>query len=152
MAVICWERADIPAFHLCCFTLCRLNCLCSFSVCQCLGQDVEFDCVGPDHCLSSTLAFDDPLHLIVKKTHRKTSLNSQISICITNKNLILVSPRIFTLNHYSKVIRKVQGVPQSQTAAKPRHLAEEERTKTNTCKTNAREALHIDQLPPPQAR
>ena len=32
--------------------LCRLNCRCPFPV-WCLGQDVEFDCIGnrPDHCL-----------------------------------------------------------------------------------------------------
>ena len=39
---ICWERADLLASHLCCFTLCRLDCLCSFCV-WCLGKEVEFD-------------------------------------------------------------------------------------------------------------
>ena len=29
---ICWERADLSAFRLCYFTLCRLDYLCSFSV------------------------------------------------------------------------------------------------------------------------
>ena len=43
--VICWERAVFLAFRLWCFTLCRLNCLCSLPV-WCLGQDVEFDCIG----------------------------------------------------------------------------------------------------------
>ena len=33
------------AFRSCCFTLCRLNCMCSFPVWS-LGQDVEFDCIG----------------------------------------------------------------------------------------------------------
>ena len=28
-----------------CFILCRLICICSFPV-RCLGQDVEFDCIG----------------------------------------------------------------------------------------------------------
>ena len=29
---IFWERADFLAFRFCCFTLCCLNCLCSFPV------------------------------------------------------------------------------------------------------------------------
>ena len=37
LVTICCERA----VRLCCF-----NCLCSFPV-WCLGQDVEFDCIGP---------------------------------------------------------------------------------------------------------
>ena len=45
---ICWERAVLLALP--CFTLCRLNCFCSFPVC-CLGQDVEFNCIGPVHCI-----------------------------------------------------------------------------------------------------
>ena len=42
---ICWERADLLAFRLCCFTLCRLDCLCSFPV-RYLGKEVEFDCIS----------------------------------------------------------------------------------------------------------
>ena len=50
---ICWESAVLLDFSLCCFILCRL--VCSFPV-WCLGQDVEFDCIG-----SWTL----PFHLLI---------------------------------------------------------------------------------------
>ena len=42
--VICWERADPLAFRWCCFILCRLHCL--YFPFWCLGQDVQFDCIG----------------------------------------------------------------------------------------------------------
>ena len=42
---IYWDKAVLLSFRLCCFSLCRLNCLCSFPTFF-LGQDVEFDCVG----------------------------------------------------------------------------------------------------------
>ena len=43
---VCWKKAILLlAFRLCCFTLCRLDCLCSFPV-WCLGQDVKFDYTG----------------------------------------------------------------------------------------------------------
>ena len=38
--------------------------------------------------------------------------------------------------HFKNVNRKVQGVPQSQTAANPRHQQEEKMTKTNMYKIN----------------
>ena len=44
MVAIYWESAVLLAFRLCCFTLCRLKCLCSSPI-WCLGQDVEFDCI-----------------------------------------------------------------------------------------------------------
>ena len=43
---ICWERAALLAFRLCCFTLCRLNRFCSFPIRFFLGQEVEFDCIS----------------------------------------------------------------------------------------------------------
>ena len=45
LVAICWERAVLLAFHLCCFILCLLNCLYSFPVWS-LWQDVEFDCIS----------------------------------------------------------------------------------------------------------
>ena len=42
---ISWERADLFAFHVCCFTLCRIISLCSFLE-WFMGKDVEFDCIG----------------------------------------------------------------------------------------------------------
>ena len=36
---ICREIADLLAFRLCCFILCRLDFLCSFSI-WCLGKEV----------------------------------------------------------------------------------------------------------------
>ena len=46
LVAISWERAIPLAFHLCWFLFwCYLNCRCPFPV-WCLGQDVEFDCVG----------------------------------------------------------------------------------------------------------
>ena len=39
------EIADLLAFRFCCFTLCRLYFLCSFSV-WCLGKEVEFNCIA----------------------------------------------------------------------------------------------------------
>ena len=43
---ICWEKADLLAFRLCCCTLCCLDFLCSLCV-LCLGKEVEFDCISP---------------------------------------------------------------------------------------------------------
>ena len=52
-----------------------------------------------------------------------------------------------------KVNRKVQGVPQSQTAASPDIKRKRKMTKTNTNKTNKQlHEKHTDQLPLPQAR
>ena len=45
-----WERGDLLAFRLCCFTLCRLDVLCSFSV-WCLGRMWNSIVSVPDHCL-----------------------------------------------------------------------------------------------------
>ena len=45
LVAICWERAALLAFRLCCFTLCRLNRFCSFPI-RCLGQEVGFDCIS----------------------------------------------------------------------------------------------------------
>ena len=42
---ICWERAVLLAFRLCCSASCRPNCFCPFHVWY-LGQDMEFDCIG----------------------------------------------------------------------------------------------------------
>ena len=56
---ICWERAFLLAFHLCCFTLCCLGC--SFPV-WCLEKDVEIDCIGswslPFHLLYQLIRVD----------------------------------------------------------------------------------------------
>ena len=62
-----------------------------------------------------------------------------------------VSVEMFKMNnfvHFAKnVNRKLQGVPQSQTAAYPRHQEEETMTKTNTYKTNKQmHKKHTDQL------
>ena len=48
-----------------------------------------------------------------------------------------------------KGIRKVQGVPQSQTEALPRHQEEEETDKKNKCKSNKRtKSIKISSLFP----
>ena len=46
---IYWERTDLLAFRLHCFTLRCLNYLCSFPV-WCLGQDVNSIVSVPEHC------------------------------------------------------------------------------------------------------
>ena len=52
---------------------------------------------------------------------------------------------------YKKVNRKVQGVPQSQTAANPHTKRKRKMTKTNMYKANKQmHEKHIDQLPLPQ--
>ena len=52
-----------------------------------------------------------------------------------------------------KVNRNVQGVPQLQTAANPRHQEEEKMTKTTAYKTNKQmHEKYTDQPPLPQAR
>ena len=48
--------------------------------------------------------------------------------------------------------RKVQGVPQSQTAALARHLEEEETDKSKQAQTEQTHEKHQDQLHPPQAK
>ena len=48
--------------------------------------------------------------------------------------------------------RKVQGVPQSQTAAPPRHQEEEETDKPQQAQIEQTHRKHQDQSPPPQAR
>ena len=54
---------------------------------------------------------------------------------------------------YKRVNRKVQGVPQSQTAANPDTKRKRKLTKTNTYKTNKQvHEKHTDQLPLSQAR
>ena len=59
---ICWERADLLAFRLCCFILCRLDLLCSFPV-WCLRKEVEFDCLG---------SWSLPFHLFCLEVSRAT--------------------------------------------------------------------------------
>ena len=55
-------------------------------------------------------------------------------------------------NLRQKVNRNVQGMPQSQTAANPRHQEEEKKDKTYTRKTNKQMyEKHKYQLPLPQA-
>ena len=76
--VICWERADFLAFRLCCLTLCRLNCLCSFTV-WCLGYDVELVVSVPDHCLF--ISFDLvilPCLSWIKTTCQRINMNSEV--------------------------------------------------------------------------
>ena len=52
-----------------------------------------------------------------------------------------------------KSYRKIQGMPQSQTAANPRHQEEEKKDKKYTRKTNKQMyEKHKDQLPLSQAR
>ena len=49
--------------------------------------------------------------------------------------------------------RQVQGVPQSQTAAHPRHQEEDETNKTNKRKSKKKKYIkHYDKLSLPQAR
>ena len=44
---ICWKRTDLLAFHLCCFTLFRLDLFVfPFRKDCCLGKEVEFDYIG----------------------------------------------------------------------------------------------------------
>ena len=58
-----------------------------------------------------------------------------------------------TFLNSKKVNRKVQGVPQSQTAANPRQQEEEKEDKNHTRKKKKKmHENHIDQLPPSQAR
>ena len=51
-----------------------------------------------------------------------------------------------------KVSRKVQGMPQSQTAANPRHKEEEKKDKNIHAQNKQMYEKHKDQLPLPQAR
>ena len=53
---------------------------------------------------------------------------------------------------YKKGKRKVQGVPQSQTAALLRHQEEEETDKSKQAQTEQTHEKHQDQSPPPQTR
>ena len=55
-------------FRLCCFTWCRLNCLCSFPVLF-LGQDVEFDCFG---------SWSLPLHLLLRCNRKCNYMSYQL--------------------------------------------------------------------------
>ena len=66
-----------------------------------------------------------------------------------------MSCRVILIFHCKKVNRKVQGMPQSQTAANPRHKEDEKKDKnqTYTRKTNKQMyEKHKDKLPLPQAR
>ena len=42
--VICWERAHLLVFRLCCFTLCRPGCLCSLDIWAASWQNKQNDC------------------------------------------------------------------------------------------------------------
>ena len=57
-----------------------------------------------------------------------------------------------TGSRFKKVNRKVQGMPQSQTAANPRHQEEEKKDKNIHAQNKQMFEKHKDQLPLPQAR
>ena len=56
-----------------------------------------------------------------------------------------------TCNYVKKLNRKVQGMPQSQTAANPRHQEEEKKDKNIRKANKQMYEKHKDQLPLPQA-
>ena len=53
---------------------------------------------------------------------------------------------------FKKVNRKVQGIPQSQTAANPWHQEEEKKDKNIHAQNKQMYKKHKDQLPLPQVR
>ena len=65
----------------------------------------------------------------------------------------IINIYMYQITNTKKVNRTVQGVPQSQVAAKRRHQEEEKKDEINVCKINKQmHEKHIDQLSLPQAR
>ena len=65
-------------------------------------------------------------------------------------HLLQVSKKIYLKK--KKVNRKVLGMPQSQTAANPRHQEEEKKDKNIHARNKQMYEMYKDQLPLPQAR
>ena len=83
---ICWERADLLAFH---FAVLFYAVLCSFSV-WCLGKGVQFDCIGswplPFHLLTLILSLYTCMICVVtaEPVNSSALLKVKVKFCLNS--------------------------------------------------------------------